>query len=192
MKVLGIVGSPRKGGNTEILVMEALQAAREAGAETEIFLAAGKDIALCNACGACRVDENGVCVIQDDMQELYRLMESSDGIIFGTPVYFYNVSSQAKVIMDRTYSLRRGGDGKLKGKVAAALVVARRVGAGQVLSLIYAYFTLQGLIVAGGGIGYGRGKGEVRQGVGGSPSLSAMEEARSVGKSVVSLLKRLS
>ena len=188
MKILGIVCSPRKDGNTEILVREALEAASEAGAETELILVADKDIAPCDGCGACR--KNGACNIKDDMQIIYEQLELADGVIFGTPVYFANVSAQAKAIMDRTYSFLAVR--KLRGKVAAAIVAARRMGAAQVLSLLYSYFVVQRMIVAGGGIGYGMEKGEVRQGVGGSPSLSALEEARAVGMSVVRMLERFS
>ncbi|MEE8173950.1 MAG: flavodoxin family protein [Dehalococcoidia bacterium] len=188
MKVLGIVCSPRKGGNTEILVREALEAVREAGGETELILVADMNIAPCDGCGAC--DEDGTCRIEDDMQTVYQQLELADGLIFGTPVYFLNVSAQAKAVMDRTYAFLRGG--KLRGKVAAAIVAARRVGAGQVLGLLYPYFTAQRMVIAGGGIGYGREKGEVRQGVGGSPSLSAVEEARAVGRNVVRMVKQLS
>jgi multimeric flavodoxin WrbA len=188
MRVLGIVCSPRQGGNTEILVREALEAVREAGGETELILVADKNIAPCDGCGAC--DEDGICRIEDDMQTVYQQLELADGVIFGTPVYFLNVSAQAKAVMDRTYALLRVR--KLRGKVAAAIVAARRVGAGQVLGLLYPYFTAQRMIVAGGGIGYGIGKGEVRQGVGGSPTLSAVEEARAVGRNVVWMVKQLS
>ena len=65
----------------------------------------------------------------------------------------------------------------------------QRVGAGQVLSLLYTYFTLHRMIISGGGIGYGREKGEVRQGPGGAPFLSALEEARAVGKNMVKMVK---
>jgi multimeric flavodoxin WrbA len=188
MKIIGIVCSPRVGGNTEILVKEALEAAREAGGETELVLVAGKNIAPCDGCGACEKD--GVCMIEDDMQTIYQQLELADGVIFGTPIYFVNVSAQAKAIIDRTYAFLRTG--KLKGKVAAPIVVARRVGAGQVLSLMYTYFMSQRMILAGGGIGYGWEKGEVEQGAGGTPFLSALEEARAVGRSVVRMVGRLS
>ena len=188
MRVLGIVCSPRKGGNTEILVREALAAVAEAGGETELILVADKSIAPCDGCGACA--ENGICTINDDMQMIYQQLELADGVIFGTPVYFLNVSAQAKAIMDRTYALLRTRG--LRGKVAAALVAVRRVGAGQVLSLLYSYFMVHRMIIAGGGIGYGREKGEVRQGVGGSPALSALEEARAVGRNVVRMVERFS
>ena len=186
MKILGIVGSPRKGGNTEILVREALAGAAESGAETELVLVAGKSIAPCDGCGAC--SETGICKIKDDMQPIYRQLESADGVIFGTPVYFINVTAQAKAIMDRTYAFL--GTRKLRGKVAAAIVAARRVGAGQTLSLLYTYFTAQRMLIAGGGIGYGSGKGEVKKGTGGSPTLSALEEARAVGRNVSWMVER--
>lgn len=188
MRVLGIVGSPRKGGNTEIMMKEALEGAGEAGAETELVLLADKNIAPCDGCGAC--GKNGICKIKDDMQAIYQQLELADGVIFGTPVYFLNVSAQAKAVIDRTYALVRVRG--LRGKVAAALVVARRVGAGQVLSLLYSYFMVQRMVIAGGGIGYGREEGDVREGVGGSPNLSALQEARAVGRNVVWMLEHFS
>lgn len=187
MKVVGVVCSPREGGNTEIMVRQALESAGRAGAETELFLAAGKDISPCQACMSCA--KEGVCQIDDDMQTIHRAFEQADGIIFGTPVYFINVSAQAKAIIDRSMALMVSG--KLRGKTAAAIVVARRVGAGQVLSLLYTWFAVTGMTVAGGGIGYGREKGEVKEGPGGSPVLTALEEAASVGKNIVRMIKRL-
>ena len=86
MKITGIVCSPRKGGNTEILVAQALHASREKGAETEMILTADKQISPCDACDGCL--GNGICVVEDDMQEIYQKFETADGIIFGTPVYF--------------------------------------------------------------------------------------------------------
>lgn len=185
MKVLGIVCSPRKGGNTEIMMEEALKAARESGAETTLISLADMDISPCDACGGC--EETGICTVNDDMQQIYRAMDEADGIILGTPVYFVNVSAQAKAVIDRTYAYLRTR--KLRGKVAAALLAVRRVGAGQVLGLLYTFFTVQRMIIAGGAVGYGREKGEVLTGTGSSPVLSAMEEARALGKSVVRMIQ---
>lgn len=187
MKVVGLVCSPRKQGNTELMMQEALAAAREAGAETELITVAEKKISPCDGCGAC--EEKGVCHIKDDMQTIYEQLVQADGIILGTPVYFANVTAQAKTVMDRTYALLRVR--KLRGKVAAALVTARRVGAGHVLSILYTYFMAHRMVVAGGGIGYGRKKGEVKEGVGGFFP-SALEEARTVGKNVVGMIQRVS
>ncbi|MBI2907511.1 MAG: flavodoxin family protein [Chloroflexi bacterium] len=187
MKVLGIVCSPRKEGNTEILVTEALAAAREAGAVTSLFTVADKAIAFCDGCGACL--KSGVCKIKDDMQPLYQEMLSADGIIFGTPVYYNNVSAQAKTVIDRTYAFRQTR--QLRGKAAAAIVAVRRLGAGQVLSLLYSYFVAQRMIIVGGGVGFGRDKGEVREGVGGAPGSTALEEARAIGAGVVRMVGRM-
>jgi multimeric flavodoxin WrbA len=187
MRVLGIVGSPRKNGNTEILMREALRIARDAGGGTDMFLMSEKQVAPCDACGTCF--EVGSCVVQDDMQELYDLMERADGIIIGSPVYFGSVSAQTKAIMDRMFALL--GRRALKDKVAGALVVTRRVGAIQARSLIYSFCIAQGMIVAGGAIGYGREPGEVLTGVGGGIDMSAMEEARLLGANVAQLITRL-
>jgi multimeric flavodoxin WrbA len=188
MKILGIVCSPRKGGNTEILVKEALASAREAGAQTELVSVVGKNIAPCDACGSC--GKTGVCRIQDDMQSIYQQLEAADAIIFGSPVYFGSVSAQAKAIMDRTFSLLM--DRRLKGKVAAPILAARRVGAGQTRNLLYGFFMVHGMLPVRGAIGYGRERGEVKQGVGGSPGLSALEEAKNVGTDVVQMVRQFS
>ncbi len=187
MKVLGIVCSPRKGGNTEIMVKEALAVTREGGAETELVLLADKNIAPCDGCEAC--NETSVCRIKDDMQPIYQQLEAADAIILGTPVYFGNVSAQAKTIIDRTYSFRR--QRRLSGKVAASVVVARRIGAGQVRTLLSGFFVNQGMIPVRGAIGYGRAKGEVRQWVGGAEGRTALDEAINVGRDIVQMLKRL-
>lgn len=187
MRVLGIVCSPRKGGNTEILVEEVLAAVREAGARTELFLVAGKNISGCDGCGSCF--QTGACRIKDDMQTLYKQMEAADAIVFGSPVYFNSVTAQAKAIIDRTFMYL--GDRKLKGKVAAPVLAVRRVGAGQTRAQLYSYFMAQGMVPVWGAIGYGRAKGDVRKGNGGNIGFTALEEARAAGKDVVEMLRKL-
>lgn len=187
MKVLGIVCSPRKGGNTEILVAEALAAAREARAETEIVLVADKTINGCDGCHSCV--KTGVCHIKDDMQSLYQQMENADAIILGSPVYFNSVTAQAKAVIDRTFLFL--GDRRLEGKVAASILALRRIGAGQTRSLLYNYFVIQGMVPVRGAVGYGRKKGDVRKGHGGGIDITAMEEARNAGRDVVEMLKKL-
>jgi multimeric flavodoxin WrbA len=187
MKILGIVGSPRKNGNTEIMMKEALKVTRDAGFDTEMFLMSEKQVAPCDACGTCF--EVGSCVVQDDMQDLYDMMESADGIIIGSPVYFGSVSAQTKAVMDRMFALLRRR--ALKDKVAGAIVVTRRVGAIQARSLLYSFCIAQGMIVAGGAIGYGREVGDVLTGVGGGIDMSALDEARLLGANVAQLIRRL-
>ena len=188
MKVLGIVGSVRRGGNTEILVKEALAAAQEEGAQTELVSVAGKDLAGCDGCGSCR--KTHACHLQDDMQSIYQQLEAADAIVFGSPVYFGSVSAQMKAIMDRMYLFLR--DRKLKGKAAAPVLAVRRVGAGGTRNLLYGFFMSQGMVPVRGAIGYGREKGEVREGVGGAEGSTALEEARTVGKDLVQMVRQLS
>lgn len=103
MKVLGIMGSPRKQSNTEILLDKALEGAREAGAEVEKVLVSKLKMSPCLEIYACRKDGN--CVIKDDMQSLYDKLLEADHIIFASPIFFYGVTSQAKAIIDRCQAL---------------------------------------------------------------------------------------
>jgi multimeric flavodoxin WrbA len=187
MIVLGITGSPRKNGNTELLMQEVLRAAETEGCETELFRMSERKVSPCDACHTCF--ETGRCKIHDDMQELYDMLERADGIVLGSPVYFGSVSAQAKAVMDRMFALliRRA----LQDKVAGALVVTRRVGAIQARSLIYSFCIAQGMMVAGGAIGYGREAGDVLTGVGGGIDMSAVEESRALGVRMGRIVQKL-
>ncbi len=100
MKVLGIYGSPRKGGNTDQLLDQALEGARAAGAETATVYARDLTMRGCIECGGC--DETGNCVLKDDMQSVYPRLYESAAIIMATPIFFYNVTSQLKAVIDRS------------------------------------------------------------------------------------------
>jgi multimeric flavodoxin WrbA len=103
MKVLGIMGSPRRQGNTDILLDKALEGAVEAGAEVEKVLVSKLKISPCLEIYACLKDGN--CSIKDDMQLLYKKLLEADHIIFASPVFFYGITSQAKAIVDRCQAL---------------------------------------------------------------------------------------
>jgi multimeric flavodoxin WrbA len=103
MKVLGIMGSPRRQGNTELLLEKAMEGAVEAGAEVEKVLVSKLKISPCLEIYACRKDGN--CAIRDDMQLLYKKLLEADHIIFASPIFFYGVTSQAKAIIDRCQAL---------------------------------------------------------------------------------------
>lgn len=103
MKVLGIMGSPRRESNTEILLDQALRGAGEAGAEVEKVLVSKLKIAPCLEIYACRKDGN--CAIKDDMQLLYKKLLEADHVIFASPMFFYGVPSQAKAVIDRCQAL---------------------------------------------------------------------------------------
>lgn len=107
MKVLGIYGSPRKGGNSDILLDQVLEAAAEAGAEIQrIYCRRLKNLSGCIECGGC--DETGKCVVEDDMQEVYPLLEAADAIILSAPIFFYNIPAQAKALVDRSQACWAG------------------------------------------------------------------------------------
>jgi len=102
MKILGIVGSKRKNGNTSCLVQEAVGVAKKEGVETELIFLGDYSIQDCTGCEGCK--DTFKCVINDDMQKIYPLLWEADGIILGSPTYFYNISADMKAFIDRCYS----------------------------------------------------------------------------------------
>ena len=180
MKVLGIVGSPRKNSNTEIMVKAAMDGAREAGAEVEILNITEKDIAPCNGCEFCA--DTSECSISDDMQQVLTSLLEADGIFVGTPVYFWSVSAQVKAFMDRTYAIIR--ERKLRGKVGGAAVVARRAGCANAYSLLTTFFIQHRMSFAGGIIGYADAEGDIKN------DQEAMNEARLAGRAMVRTIQR--
>ena len=101
MHILGIVGSPRIGGNTDILVDEVLAGAKEAGASTEKVILNKLEIKPCQACDSCY--KTGSCIQKDDMDELLNKMLKSDVWILGTPIYWWGPTAQFKAFLDRWY-----------------------------------------------------------------------------------------
>ena len=107
MKVLGLVGSPRIGGNTEILVSEVLRGAEESGASVERIALNNLNISGCQGCDVCRKLKR--CRLQDDMQPLYDKLLAADALVLGTPIYFWGPSAQLKAFVDRWYALDQEG-----------------------------------------------------------------------------------
>ena len=198
MKIIGIVCSPREGGNTEILVSRALDGAKEAGAEeTKVIHLSGKHITPCDGCRTC--EETGKCHLDDDMQDIYAELLEADGIIIGTPVFFWGVSAQAKALIDRTLCLTFGhraifrGDKPvagthqegLRGKVGGIITVARRAGPTLAVRQISDFFRTHRIIEAGAAIAYAYEKGEVKN------DEQGLREARWVGRAVVRAINQL-
>ena len=100
-RVLAVIGSPRRGGNTETLVDEVLRGARDAGASVHKVVLSELEIAPCQACEACR--DTGECVQGDDMPDLLRKMEDYPVWVLGTPVYWWGPSAQMKAFVDRWF-----------------------------------------------------------------------------------------
>ena len=103
MKVLGILGSPRKGGNTELLLEEALKGAEAEGAEVERLRLTDYNIIPCKECLACYKDGN--CIILDDMAKIYPKLLEADIILLASPIFFYGVTAWAKALIDRCQAL---------------------------------------------------------------------------------------
>ncbi|NLG85484.1 MAG: flavodoxin family protein [Firmicutes bacterium] len=109
MKVMGVVGSPRRGGNTEILVETVLAGAAAAGADTEVYRLNELNIRGCQACDHCQ--EHGRCRQTDDMALLYEALLRSDGIVIGSPIYMGYLTAQTKLFLDRLFAFFKPGVG---------------------------------------------------------------------------------
>jgi multimeric flavodoxin WrbA len=108
--VVTILGSPRRNGNSATLAHNVALGAKSLGANVETYFIHGMDIKPCNACGTCRKDSNNGCDINDDMQKIYPKLYQADAIVIASPIYWFTVSAQTKLFMDRcsTYSTPNG------------------------------------------------------------------------------------
>jgi len=120
MYILGVVGSPRKGGNTDVLVAEALRGAAGAGSATEKITLVDFRVNPCQACAGCH--RTGVCRQDDDMAGLLEKLFASDAWILGTPVYWWGPSAQLKAFVDRWYAPIHSAERKAKMRKRVALV----------------------------------------------------------------------
>ena len=103
MKVIGIMGSPRLYGNTDMLLDEALEGARSQGAEIEKIVVVKLNISPCRADGGCEKD--GRCTIRDDMDDIYAKLLEADALIIASPMFFYGLPAQLKTLIDRCQAL---------------------------------------------------------------------------------------
>ena len=101
--VLVLKGSPRKNGNSSVLADQAAEGARQRGAEVASFRIDEMDIRPCDACDFCQ-DTNGICVIKDDMQALYLKIRDAHAIVIASPIYWFTISAQIKICIDRWYA----------------------------------------------------------------------------------------
>ena len=102
MKIIGFIASPRKEGNTAWVVNKILEGAKEKGAETQVWSTCELDIKPCQGCLSCtKLDR---CAINDDMQKIYDVLEQSDALVLGSPVYMGQMSAQAKIFTDRLFA----------------------------------------------------------------------------------------
>lgn len=102
-KICVIIGSPRKGGNTQLLAESFISGAVESGNSIDVISVADYDIHGCLGCNAC-FRNGGICVQNDGMAEIYTRMSHADILVFATPIYFFTLSSQLKAIIDRLHN----------------------------------------------------------------------------------------
>lgn len=190
MKVLAINGSPREGGNTELLLKEVLKSIEAEGIDTALIKIGASGIKPCMACGACFESKNRKCIINDDIfNGIFEEMVSADAIILGSPTYFAGMTPELKSLIDRSGYVARANGGLFKHKVGAAVVAQRRGGATSVLESIYFMFLMSQMFVAGStywNFGCGRSQGEVLE------DAEAMENMANLGENIAWLLKKIS
>lgn len=185
MLVTAFNGSPRKNGNTALMIKEALKVLESEGIETRLVQVGGNLVHGCIGCGKCR--ELKRCVFTDDpMNEWIEAMVQADGIILGSPTYFANMTTEMKALIDRAgYVLRP--QGVLDMKVGAPVVVARRGGAMQTWNGLMAFFGINNMVVPMSNywMGIGRMPGDVED------DAEGMEAMRRLGENMAFVLKKL-
>lgn len=165
MKTLLICGSPRKEGNTEILLNKARERLVNRGVPSEVVLLAEHTVKPCIACEGCKKLMDGTCSIKDDdFHSIFEKMREADAIIVGSPVYFGCATSQTTGLLHRAGYVSSANGNFFKGKIGAPVVVARRAGQNFTYAQLQFFFTINDMIVPGStywNVAFGRKKGEV-------------------------------
>ena len=189
MKILGINGSPRKNGNTRILIEKAMEPLREAGFETAIFQLGGKQVHGCTACGKCREIQDKQCRIKNDvLNKCITEMLKADAIILGSPVYFADVTTEMKALIDVAGYVSRGNGHLLKRKLGAAVISVRRGGQLHAFDTINNFFLINQMIVPGSSywnFAFGKNEGEVLH------DEEGMQTIQTLGENMAWLLQKL-
>jgi len=162
VQIMAFVGSPRRGGNTELLVDELLSAAEANGHLTRKVRLTELSIGPCRDCRACKRREDQSCAVEDDMTELYDELARADVLIFGTPIYWYGPTAQMKAFVDR---LRPFADsGALRGKMGVLVLPSEEGPAccAPTLDMFGMTFKYLGISFGGSVLATAYDKGEVR------------------------------
>ncbi len=188
MKAIAVNGSPRKAGNTALLLKTVLAELARHGIETELIQAGSRDIHGCTACGACRKNTVPRCAFDDDIvNESLGKIAAADALILGSPVYFGGITAQMKAFIDRVGYASRPHH-LLRGKVCASVAVARRNGALTAFNSMNNLFTLSEGIVVGSTYwnqGVGREIGDVEN------DAEGMQTMVTLGENIADVLLRL-
>lgn len=189
MKVVAFNGSPRKNGNTSILINQVFEELNKEGIETELINIAQKPLRGCIACGKCKELKNNKCIIaNDELNNYIEKMIEADGIILGSPTYFSNMSSEMAAFIHRTGVVSRANGHLFKRKVGAPVVAVRRAGATSVFSSLNYFFLIGQMIVPGSSywnMGFGMAEGDVEK------DLEGMQIMSTLGQNMAWLLKKI-
>ncbi|MEN6356092.1 MAG: flavodoxin family protein [Armatimonadota bacterium] len=165
MKAIAICGSPRKDGNTQILLAHCLARLEKDGIDVELITLRDKTIKPCIACGMCGQRKDGTCSIKDDnFQEVFDAMKEADIIVVGSPVYFGSATPQTMALLDRAGYVSRSSGNLLSRKIGGPVTVARRAGQNFTYAQLMYWFMINDMIVPGSSywnIAFGRAAGEV-------------------------------
>jgi multimeric flavodoxin WrbA len=186
-KIVAFNGSPRKDGNTSILIRRILDELENEGIETELVQVGGQMIRGCTDCRRCFENRDRRCVFDDDIvNDCIGKMVDADGIILASPVYFLDVTSEMKALIDRAGVVARANDGPFRRKAAIAAAAVRRSGANHTVDTMLHFMLYSGMTVTGAPvIGIGRDIGDVRK------DEEGMARAKEAGKNMAWLLKTI-
>jgi multimeric flavodoxin WrbA len=189
MKVIAFNGSPRKGGNTQLLIEEVFKVLESENIETELFQLGGKLVHGCTACGLCSKIQDKRCHIENDILNLaIEKMAEADAIILGSPVYFGDVTTEIKALIDVAGYVARANGHLFARKIGAGVVAVRRAGMLHTFDTINNFFLINQFIVPGStywNIGIGRGKGDVLN------DTEGMQTMKDLGMNMAWLIKKL-
>jgi len=189
MKVVAFNGSPRKNGNTTILLNEVLRVLESEGCHTEIIQVGGKNIRGCQACEKCRKNLDLHCSMTKDIANMcIDKAREADALLFGSPTYFSDVSAEMKALLDRLGYVSRANGNFLNRKVGAAVVAVRRGGAIQAFDTMNHMMQICGMYIVGAtywNMGFGREKGEVLQ------DAEGLKNMKALGENIAWILKKI-
>jgi multimeric flavodoxin WrbA len=167
MKVVGFNGSPRKDGNTAILINHVFEELRAEGIQTEFVQLGGKNIHGCKSCYKCFENKNARCaVVSDYLNSCIEKIVEADGIILASPTYFTDVTTEMKALIDRAGLVAKANDDMFKRKIGAGVVAVRRAGSTHVFDSINHFFLISQMIVPGSiywNMAFGLEKGDVEK-----------------------------
>ena len=189
MKVVAFNGSPRRKGNTSMLINVVLGELKKEGIATELVQIGGTPIHGCRACFKCMTNQDQRCSQNDDaLNKHLKMMLEADGFILGSPTYHGDITPELKALIDRAGLVSKVNGTLFKRKVGAAVVAVRRAGSVHAISSIYHMMLMNEMIIPGSsywnmGIGYSNGDVEKDE--------EGIATMKTLGQNMAWLLKKL-